>query len=679
MRSFLLLASTALLSIVTPATPGFAEDAAPAVAPVKPAMPHYGRWGIDLTGGDLQVAPAVDFDDYVNGGWRARAVIPADQNSISSFYDIYNLTLEQKKYVIASQGPETQIGGLYRSFMDEARVEAVGDAPLRAELARIAALPDRAALARYMGATTGAFGISLVDIGIDADPADPTTNILWMSQGGLGLPDRDYYLKAEFKPKLDAYKAYVERQLGLAGYPDAARAAADVVAFETEIAKLSWAQADRREISKINNPMTQDTLKTYAPGLDWDAYFAGAGITRQGGIIVQENSAIKALADLYGRTPLATLKAWEAFAVANQASPYLPARYVDSRFTFTSAMYGTQALAPRWKRADSLLDGSVGELIGEVYVRDFFSPRAKAMMDELVANLKVAMAKRIVENGWMAPPTKMAALEKLARMDVMVGYPDKFRDYSGLRIDANDLFGNVERSNAFDWAYQLSQLYKPVDRSKWAMNPQTVNAYNGFLENKIVFPAGILQAPAFDPDADPAVNYGAVGVIIGHEISHGFDDQGRKIDASGTVHDWWTAEDSARFEAQASRFGAQYDSYEPVPGMHVNGQLTMGENIADLAGVLIALDAYHASLHGQPAPVIDGLTGDQRFFLSLAQFWRDKQRPDAAAAQMASDPHTPSKFRVIGPLRNVDAWYDAFGIKPGTGYALKPEDRVRIW
>jgi len=680
MRSALLLASAALLALSLPAAPALADDVAAPDAAAKPATPHYGRWGVDLTGMDRQVSPGADFDDYVNGAWRARTAIPADQNSISSFYDIYNLTLEQKKYVIASQGADTQIGGLYRSFMDEARVEAVGDAPLRAELAKVAALPDRAALARYMGASAGAFGIALVDLSIDADPADPSTNILWMSQGGLGLPDRDYYLKAEFKPKLDAYKAYVARQLGLAGYPDPARAAADVIAFETEIAKLSWPQEDRREIGKIVNPMTPETLKSYAPGLDWDAYLAGAGITQQGRIIVQENTAIKALAELFGRTPLATLKAWEAFAVTSQASPYLPARYVDSRFAFTSAMYGTQELAPRWKRADALLDNALGELIGEVYVRDFFAPRAKTMMEELVSNLKVAMAKRIVGNDWMAPATKMAALEKLARMEVMVGYPDKFRDYAALRVDPADLYGNVQRSNAFDWAYQLSQLYKPVDRTRWAMNPQTVNAYNGFLENKIVFPAGILQPPAFDPDADPAVNYGAAGVIIGHEISHGFDDQGRKVDASGAVHDWWTAQDAARFDEQAARFGAQYDSYEPVPGMHVNGQLTMGENIADLAGVLVALDAYHASLHGQPAPVIDGLTGDQRFFLSFAQFWRDKQRPDAAAAQMASDPHTPSKFRVVGPLRNIDAWYDAFSIRPDAGgYALRPEDRVRIW
>jgi putative endopeptidase len=311
-------------------------------------------------------------------------------------------------------------------------------------------------------------------------------------------------------------------------------------------------------------------------------------------------------------------------------------------------------------------------------VEIYFPASSKAKMNALVANLKTAMAARIQKSDWMAPDTKKAALEKLGRMDVMVGYPDKWRDYTALKVDGNDLYGNVERSAKFEWDYQLSDLDKAVDHKKWAMTPQTVNAYNGGLENKIVFPAGILQAPFFDPTADAAVNYGAIGAIIGHEISHGFDDQGRKIDATGAVRDWWTKTDADRFDAQAKGFGAQYDTYEPVPGMHVNGQLTMGENIADLAGVLVALDAYHASLDGKKAPVIDGLTGDQRFFLGFAQAWRSKQRDDAMKSQMAADPHTPDKYRIIGPLRNVDAWYDAFDVTAGK-YFLKPGERTRIW
>jgi putative endopeptidase len=375
---------------------------------------------------------------------------------------------------------------------------------------------------------------------------------------------------------------------------------------------------------------------------------------------------------------LDTLKAWQTFHVADQAAPYLSKRFVDSRFTFTKTLSGVSELRPRWKRGATLIDTTLGELLGRTYVETYFPATSKAMMTELVANLKTAMGSRIQRNDWMSADTKKEALEKLSHMDVMVGYPDKWRDYSKLKVDAADLYGNVVRSAQFEWEYQLADLDKPVDKKKWSMTPQTVNAYNAGLENKIVFPAGILQPPLFDPKADPAVNYGAIGAVIGHEISHGFDDQGRKIDATGKVRDWWTKEDAERFKAQAKGFGAQYETYFPVSDMHINAQLTMGENIADLAGVLIALDAYHASLKDKPAPVIDGLGGDQRFFLAYAQAWRTKPREDALRNQLASNPHSPAKFRVIGPLRNVDAWYKAFDVSTGK-YSLKPEERTRIW
>lgn len=679
MRKLLLLSTAALCVVATPLVSANAADAAKSTDLVKPVEPHYGQWGIDLSAGDHQVKPGNDFDAYVNGAWEARTPIPADQKSASVTYDVYNLTLKQNAYVIASQGPDTQIGGVYASFMNTAQVEKVGDASLRAELAKVAAIADKAGFAGYMGKTMGAFGSSVVGLSVDAGLADPTKNVLWVSQAGLGLPDRDYYLKDSFAPQRKAYVAYIARQLALAGYPHAGKAAPAIMAFETAIAKVSWSQAKRRDIDNINNPMTLAQFAVYAPGIDWSALLAGAGIADPGTMVVQENSAIKAIADVFAKTPLATLKAWEAFHLVSQASPYLPKRYVDSRFEFTRALYGTKALPPRWKRANSLLDTALGELLGQKYIADFFPAKSKAMMEDLVANLKVAMARRIVDNSWMAPATKMAALEKLAKMKVMVGYPDKFRDYSGLKVEAADLFGNVERSNAFEWHYQRSKLGEAVDRARWAMNPQTVNAYNGFNENKIVFPAGILQPPFFDPTADMAANYGAIGAVIGHEISHGFDDQGRKIDADGKLHDWWSAADAKRFEAEAASFGKQYDSYEPVPGMHVNGEQTMGENIADLAGMTVALDAYHASLKGHPAPVIDGITGDQRFFMSWAQIWRNKERPDAVKAQLASDPHTPAKFRIIGPTRNIDAWYKAFDVQPGSTYYLAPKARVHIW
>lgn len=405
----------------------------------------------------------------------------------------------------------------------------------------------------------------------------------------------------------------------------------------------------------------------------------GAGIAPQKRIIVNEKTAVRDIAALYARTPLDTIKLWQQFHVANSAAPYLSKAFVDSRFEYTKALSGVGELRPRWKRGLTLVDGSLGELVGETYSTQYFPSSAKAKMEVLVANLKLAMGDRIRANGWMAPATKQAALAKLAKMDVMVGYPDKWRDYAALRIDPTDLYGNVKRSSAFEYAYALGDLNKPVDRKKWAMNPQEVNAYNGGLENKIVFPAGILQAPYFSESVDDAVNYGAIGAVIGHEIIHGFDDQGRKIDADGAVRDWWTAEDAAKFDAAAKAFGAQYATYEAAPGSFINPDLTMGENIADLAGLEVAYDAYQRSLGGKPAPVIDGLTGDQRFFLAFAQAWRTKQREDAIKQQVASDPHSPARWRIIGPVRNVDAWYKAFGVQAGAKYYLKPEERTRIW
>ncbi|MBL0916067.1 MAG: M13 family metallopeptidase, partial [Sphingopyxis sp.] len=384
-------------------------------------------------------------------------------------------------------------------------------------------------------------------------------------------------------------------------------------------------------------------------------------------------------AALLAKRPPDPIKLWQKFHIPANAAPYLTKVVVASRFEYTKVLSGVGELRPRWKRGLTLVDGSLGELVGETYSKQYFPASAKAKMETLVANLKLAMGDRIRANSWMAPETKAAALDKLSKMDVMVGYPDKWRDYSGLKIDPADLYGNVKRSAAFEYAYALSDLNKPVDRKKWSMNPQEVNAYNGGLENKIVFPAGILQAPYFSESVDDAVNYGAIGAVIGHEITHGFDDQGRKLDANGAVRAWWPAADAARYEAQAKAFGAQYATYEAAPGAFINPDLTMGENIADLAGLEVAYDAYHRSLNGKEAPVIDGLTGDQRFFLAFAQAWRDKAREDSIKQQVASDPHSPARWRIIGPVRNVDAWYKAFGVTPDSKYYIKPEDRTKIW
>jgi putative endopeptidase len=675
-RAVLLAATSMLVAVPAAAQPA---PAATSAGDTLVQAKSYGSWGVDLGARDLKVRPGDDFDTFANGGWRAKTEIPADQASAGVGYDVYNLTQDQLRALVAKAPADSKIGALYHSFMDEARLEQLDAKPLMTDLAKVAAIASRDEMARFMGASQGRFGISIVGGSPYADTDTPTMNSLWLGSGGLGLPDRDYYLTDSFKPQRDAYRAYIVRTLGMIGVPAGAAAADKIMAFETAIAKATWPVADRRDLSKINNPMSMAELAAYAPGMDWKAWFEGAGIAPQNRIIVNENTAIRDIAKLYASTPLETLKLWQKFHVANQASPYLSKRFVDSRFDFTKTLSGVSELRPRWKRGLSLVDGSLGELVGQTYVQAYFPASSKAMMEELVANLKVAMADRIKANDWMAAPTKTAALEKLSRMDVMVGYPDKWRDYSQLTISPDDLYGNVQRSGAFEYAYQLADLGKTVDRKKWGMTPQTVNAYNGGLENKIVFPAGILQPPYFDPKADAAVNYGAIGAVIGHEISHGFDDQGRKIDASGALKDWWTPADAERFEAQAKGFGEQYAKYEAAPGAFINPKLTMGENIADLAGLQVAYDAYHRSLGGKGAPVIDGLTGDQRFFLAFAQAWRAKEREDAIKSQVASDPHSPARFRVIGPLRNLDSWYAAFDIKPDSKFYIPPEKRTRIW
>ena len=654
-----------------------------AIAPVaaQPAATtavHFGTWGVDIGTRDLSVNPGDDFQRYAAGKWMDETDIPADksQNGVGS--ELADRNQEQLRSIVLGAPKDSQLGAFYASYMDEALLEKLDAAPLQADLDRVAAIKTKAEFGSEMARSFSDFGSTLFALGVLPDLANPTMNIAFVGTSGMGLPDRDYYLLDKYKPQRDAYHAYIERTLGLVGTPDAAAAADQVLAFETEIAKLSWPIADQRDIDKLNNPMTPAQLAAYAPGLDWDRYLSETKVLTPK-LIVGDNTAVKALAAVYDKTPLETLKTWQRFKIADQAGNYLSKRFVDSKFAFTRTLSGAKELRPRWRRGIGEIDGRLGEVLGQTYVDRYFSPQSKAMMEELVANLKKAAAKRIEGNSWMEAATKQAALAKLARMDVMVGYPDKFRDYSKLVMKPDDLYGNVKRSAAFEWDYQLSDLGKPVDRKKWAMSPATVNAYNGGLENKIVFPAGILQAPFFDAKADLAVNYGAIGAVIGHEIMHGFDDQGRKIDATGAVRDWWTPGDAERFKKLTTELGKQYASYEAAPGVFINGDLTMGENIGDMSGLEVAYEAYKMALGGKPAPVIDGLTGDQRFFLSFAQAWRGEQRDDAIKTQVASDPHSPRRYRIIGPLRNLDAWYTAFDVKPGTKFYIPPDQRIRIW
>jgi putative endopeptidase len=655
-----------------------AQPAVPGADASAPGQVHFGTWGVDLSARDLSVRPGDDFQRHASGHWMDTHDIPADksQNGIGS--ELADRNQEQLRAIVTGAPAGSLLGAFYRSYMDEARLEQLDDAPLKADLARIDAIGTRADFTRYMASTFTNFGSTLFASGPLPDPANPGMTISGVYSNGMGMPDRDYYLEARYQPQRDAYRAYIQRIFEMTGQPDATATADKVLAFETAIAKVSWPQTDLRDIRKLNNPMTLQQLQAYAPQVAWGDYLGQVGALSPH-YIVGDNTAIKAVAALYVATPLETLKAWEKFKVASDASPYLSKRFVDSRFEYARTLSGAKELRPRWRRGISEVDNRLGELLGKTYVERYFPARSKAMMEELVGNLKKAAAVRIQGNDWMGDATKQAALAKLAAMDVMVGYPDRFRDYSALVMEPGDLYGNVQRSAAFEWAYQLEDLNKPVDRRKWAMSPATVDAYNAGLENKIVFPAGILQPPFFDPTADGAVNYGAAGAIIGHEIMHGFDDQGRQIDATGAVRDWWSAEDAKRFSALTDALGKQYSSYEAAPGIFINGTLTMGENIGDMSGLEVAYTAYEMSLGGKPAPVIDGLTGEQRFFLAFAQAWRGKQRDEAIKSQVATDPHSPRRYRVIGPLRNLDAWYAAFGIGPDSKFYLPPGQRVRLW
>jgi putative endopeptidase len=662
---------------------------------VATAAPHYGAWGFDLAGRDLAVRPGDDFYAYAGGTYVKHLVIPADLSGYGSFLQLRELSdarvhaiLEEMeaKAQAAHGAPVTddaKVGAFYHAYMDEAAVAARGLAPLEADLAPIRTAADRSALAGLMGRAARGFGASIFGAGVGVDAKSPTTYAVYLTQAGLGLPDRDYYLEPKFAEKKAAYQAYVARLLGLAGWPEASARAADVVAYETRIAEASWTRADRRNPDTTYNPLSPVELAALAPGLDWRAFAAAGGLGDVDRVIVREKTAFPKIAAVFGGTPLETLKAWAAFHVADDAAPVLTQPFVEAHFDFhDKTLSGTPEPEPRWKRAVGLvgsLNAGMGDAVGRLYVARYFPPASKAAMERLVENLRAAFEARIERVDWMSPATRAAALEKLARYQIKIGYTSEWRDYSGLEIRADDLYGDAERAVAASWAYSRAHLGRPVDRGEWHMTPQTVNAYNNPTMNEVVFPAAILQPPFFDPAADPAVNYGGIVAVIGHEMTHGFDDQGRKYDASGRLRDWWTADDAQRFEARAAKYGAEFAAYDTGLGISINPKLTMGENIADLGGLNLALDAYHASLGGKPAPVLDGYTGDQRVFLGWAQVWRAATRPDAMKQRLVTDPHSPDKYRAQTAPRNIDAWYAAFGVKPGDALYIAPENRATIW
>jgi predicted metalloendopeptidase len=641
------------------------------------------------------IDPAVraqdDFFTHLSGKWLATTEIPADKSSWGTFVKLYDDIQPQLRAIIeqaaanpAAGADAQRIGDFYASYMDEARLEQLGTAPLNAELAKIAALQDKKELPALI-ARNNQTGLSApIDLGIHQDNKDSTKYVVDFSQSGLGLPDRDYYLKkddAQLADTLAKYQQHIVNQLTLAGDKDAAAKAQAIVALETELAKIQWSKVELRDPVKAYNKVEVAKLNALTPGYDWNAYLDALKITgKVNYVIVSQPTYLTAFSTLLAATPLDTWKAYFEWHAVRANAPYLSKGFVDENFAFYgTVLSGAKEMRPRWKRGVSTVEGALGETVGKVYVEQHFPAERKARMDELVKNLLVAYKQSIDKLDWMSPATKKQAQAKLAKFTTKIGYPNKWRDYSALSVTRDDLVGNVRRSRQADYDKEINKLGKPIDRDEWGMTPQTVNAYYNPEMNEIVFPAAILQPPFFDANADDAANYGGIGAVIGHEISHGFDDQGAQYDGDGNLRDWWSAADHKNFEAKTKALVAQYDAFSPVPGYHVNGQLTLGENIADNSGVAIAYKAYKLSLHGKPAPVIDGLTGDQRFFMGFAQVWRMKMREPEQIRLIKSDPHAPGQFRANGTMRNQPGFYEAFKVKQGDKMYLAPKDRVIIW
>ena len=667
-------------------TPADNPLAKAAIGPVHPATSdaaQLGAFGIDQGGMDTTVKPGDDFYDYVNGTWQAKTTIPADRSSYGMFHALQDLSLQRSRTILdeAASTPGTKIGDYYASFMDEAAVEAKGLAPVQPWLDAIAKAGDKTALATEMG-TLSRLGVGdFFGLGVGQDDKHPEAYIVGLRQSGLGLPDRDYYLKDD--PKLaqtrTAYQAYLAKMLTLAGEANGEARAAAVYNLEKAIAEVHWDRAESRDADKTYNVWSRADFAAKAPGFPWTAYATALGVEAQPQYLVAQPSAITREAKIFADTPIAVLKDYAMLNVLSAYASYLPKRFDETHFAFYgTVLSGTPEQQPRWKRGVSLVSSGMGEAVGQIYVERYFPPAAKAAADRLVQNIIAAMGARIDKLDWMATETKVKAHEKLAAFTPKIGYPDVWRDYSTLNIDRGDLVGNVARARGFEYQRRLNHLGQPIDRGEWGMTPMTINAYANPTMNEIVFPAAILQPPFFDPNADPAVNYGGIGAVIGHELSHHFDDQGRKYDKTGALTDWWTPEDVTRFKAFTDKLVAQYDAYEPLPGLHIKGANTLGENMADLAGLTVALDAYHRSLGGKPAPVIDGTTGDQRFYEGWAQVWRTKFREPALRAQVIANEHSPGEQRAA-TVRNLDPWYKAFDVKPGDKMYLTPEQRVRIW
>ncbi|MGZ8259444.1 MAG: M13 family metallopeptidase [Caldimonas sp.] len=646
--------------------------------------------GIDRAGGDATVRPQDDLYRHVNGAWLKATPMPADRSYIGSWVSIQDKVQEQLRGLLetAARRPDDagsrRIADLYASFMDEAAVERAGLAPLAAELAAIDAIRSPAELARAM-ARLARIGVAVpVQLSVDQDARDASRYVPILAQGGLGLPDRDYYLvagDARFAAARSTYASYLRRLLQLGGRGDAGAAADAVLALETTLARAQWSRVESRDPVRIYNKVETSALGALAPAFDWPGWLAAAGFrSTPREVIVQQPSSLQALSAELATAPLAVWQDYLRARLLHAYAPYLGKDFVDARFAFVgTALSGATENLPRWKRGVALVESSIGEALGERYVAAHFPPASKARMEALVANLLAAYRESIDAIDWMGPATNKEAQAKLAAFVPKIGYPKRWIDYSTLEVRKGDLVGNVQRAREFAWARDVAKLGNPVDRDEWFMTPQTVNAYYNAALNEIVFPASVLQPPLFDPEADDAVNYGAIGAVIGHEISHGFDDEGSQYDGAGNLRVWWTAEDRKRFDARTRILVSQYAAFSPVPGYTINGELTLGENIADNSGLEIAYKAYRRSLGGKPAPVIDGMTGDQRFFFGYAQVYRGQARDALLLTWIKSAPHSPDEFRVTGAVRNHPAFYSTFGVRPGDRMYLPPEQRVSIW
>jgi putative endopeptidase len=645
--------------------------------------------GLDQQGFDPNTRPQDDLFSAANGAWFSNTDIPPDKAEFGTWVVLDDLSDKRVRAIVEELAAKPQqagsveykIANFFSAYSDTARVDRAGLKAAQAALASVAAIKTRSDLARWLGQAQGQIDTP-IGLWVMPDFKDPGTNRALTWQGGLGLPDRDYYLKDDERLAKGraAYLRYLTQLAMLAGDKQPKAVAMGVLALETQIAKAHWDRVQNRDPVKIYNPMTLDELARSAPGLDWPAFVTAAGLDGIDRLSVSQPSATTAIAQLCGEVSLKRWRQYLKLRLLNENADVLPKAFRDARFAFKgTALSGATAEKPRWQKAVAEVNGALGEALGQVYVARHFPPGHKARMTELVANLMAAYAESIDGLSWMSPATRVAAKEKLSKYMLKIGYPDQWRDYSKLEVRAGDALGNRQRSGRFEWLRVAAKAGKPVDRAEWGMTPQRVNAYYNPSLNEIVFPAAILQPPFFDIEADDAVNYAAIGAIIGHEISHGFDDEGSQFDGDGKLRNWWTDADRRAFEAVGSKLVAQYEKYEPLPGRPLNGKLTLGENIADLSGLQIAYKAYLRSLGGKPAPVIAGYTGQQRFFLGWSQAWREKTREERALQLLTTDPHSPPRFRANGAAVNHDGYHEAFGTRPGDAMFKPIEDRIRIW